>query len=92
LDANQYELADISSTLELVSSVLRQLEQRGIALPERERITEVVSDATMDAQHKLKLMIPIVPLLLHYEGELSMGSGMDLTAAWQRLVARVRRA
>ena len=38
-----------------------------------------------DAKHKLKLTIPMVPVLLSYEGEFELGSKLDLAVVWQAL-------
>ena len=54
------------------------------------RIADVVKEPSLDVKHKLKIAIPLIPFLLSYEGELELNSGMNLEAAWQRLLAKVR--
>jgi hypothetical protein len=58
---------------------------------EVEDIEEIILAPHLDLKHKLKFMIPIVPLLLHYEGEIELGSRVNLEAAWDHLVSKFRR-
>lgn len=46
--------------------------------------------ATVNAEHKLKLTIPIIPVLLSYEGAFELGSRLDLAAVWRALQNLVR--
>lgn len=55
-----------------------------------ERISEVINEPRMDVRHKLKITIPIIPVLLACEGELELSSGMNLETAWQGLIAKVK--
>lgn len=48
-------------------------------------MAELASAPGLDARHKLKVTIPIVPVLLSYEGELELNSRLDLAAVWQAL-------
>lgn len=53
----------------------------------------MVSAPELSVKHKLKVTIPIVPLLLGYEGEVELNSRLNLEASWQalqRLVFRRR--
>ena len=55
-----------------------------------ERASEAVSAPQLDFKHKLKIVAPIIPMILSYEGEIELGSRLNLEAAWQRLVAKIR--
>jgi hypothetical protein len=57
---------------------------------EVENLSAVVDDPKLDVSHKLKVSIPIIPLILSYETEVELKSGLNLKAAWQRLKVRVR--
>ncbi len=91
LEANQVSEAETRQLLEGTRQALTILKQRGVALPAgQEAIAEVINAPGLDAKHKLKVTAPIIPFLLEYEGELELGSGINLKPAWERLVARVR--
>ena len=57
---------------------------------EAKRLSEMVDDPKLDVTHKLKVSVPIIPLILSYETEVELKSGVNLKTAWQRLKARVR--
>jgi len=59
-------------------------------MTEAKSLSDVVEDPKLDVNHKLKVSIPIIPLILSYETEVELKSGLNLKAAWQRLKARVR--
>ena len=59
-------------------------------MTEAKSLSEVVDDPKLDVTHKLKVSIPIIPLILSYETEVGLKSGLNLKAAWLRLKARVR--
>jgi hypothetical protein len=50
----------------------------------------VLQAPTADLKEKLKLSIPIIPLVLSYETELSVNITANLKAAWERLTQRFR--
>jgi len=56
---------------------------------EAKNLSEMVDDPKLDVSHKLKVSIPIIPLILTYETEVGLKSGLNLKAAWQRLKAKV---
>jgi len=58
---------------------------------EIENLSDVVDAPKLDASHKLKITIPIIPFILSYEGEMGLKSGMNLESAWQRLLSKVGR-
>ncbi len=48
---------------------------------------EVLTAPGLDVMHKLKVAIPIIPVLLTYEGEIFLEQGMNLEALWEKLKA-----
>lgn len=55
-------------------------------IPHEVKIAQDIVDApNLDVQHKLKLTIPIVPFLVSYEGEMGVGSKLNLEALWERM-------
>ena len=55
-----------------------------------ESLADVVDDLRLDVSHKLKVSLPIIPLILSYEGEVGIKSGVILKAAWEGFTVRVR--
>ena len=43
-------------------------------------------------EHKLKLTLPLIPMLLHYESEMNLGERPELARLWATLKARFGRA
>ncbi|WP_424097514.1 hypothetical protein [Moorena producens] len=78
---------------EQMQQMLALLEQRIPALPSSqvETVGEIIKDPGMDFKHRLKVALPIVPMLVEYEGEIELGSGFNIKLAWKQLVAKLRR-
>ena len=49
-----------------------------------------IKDPELDVKQKLKVTLPIVPMLVEYEGEFELGSGFNIRSAWERLIAKLR--
>jgi hypothetical protein len=91
LEANQMPEAEMHHILEGTQQMLTALQQRGTTLsPSQQALAEVINAPGLDTKHKLKVSVPIIPFLLDYEGELELGTGINLKAAWQELVLRVK--
>jgi septal ring factor EnvC (AmiA/AmiB activator) len=87
----QNELQETLSTLQQALLEIRQTGLNDLQLvSEAKDLLEMVDDPKLDVHHKLKVSIPIIPLILTYETEVELKSGLNLKAAWQRLKARVR--
>lgn len=54
------------------------------------RAADVLPPVT-GVSHRFVLTVPIVPFVLNYEGEVALDGKVNLQAAWQRLLAKVRR-
>jgi len=87
---------ELQETLNALQQALLEIRQTEIGLydsqmmSEAKSLSEVVDDPKLDVTHKLKVSIPLIPLILSYETEVELKSGLNLKAAWQRLKARVR--
>ncbi|MBC1241188.1 hypothetical protein [Nostoc sp. 2RC] len=75
-----------------IQQMLVALEKRIPALPVSNlAVTEIIKNPELDAKHKLKITLPIVPMLVEYEGELEFGTGLNIKSAWEQLIAKLRR-
>jgi GTPase SAR1 family protein len=68
LDANQISMDKQQSAIEILEPLLKAV---SVKLPEKEKAVVQKINAAPDLKSKLKLAIPIIPLLLSYETELS---------------------
>ncbi|MDJ0615924.1 MAG: hypothetical protein QNJ63_04085 [Calothrix sp. MO_192.B10] len=59
--------------------------------PSQTAAVEIIKDPQFDARHKIKVTLPIIPMLVEYEGELELGSGLNIKSAWEDLIAKLRR-
>lgn len=82
LEANQVSEPEMQRMLAV-------LEERIPSLPPSQ--AAIIKDPELDAKHKLKVTLPIIPLLVEYEGELELGSGFNIKSAWEKLIAKLRR-
>lgn len=79
-----------------VRQTLTEIQEKVGVLPdtirreEIERLLKVVDDPTLDVKHKLKFTVPIVPLVLAYEGEVELNSKLNLQRAWEWLIDKLR--
>lgn len=90
LETQRVSEEEIRHLLDAAQQMMAELEQQAVVLRGQQELADVIAGPTLDAKHKLKLTLPIIPLLLGYEGEIELRSGLDLDAAWQRLVTRIR--
>jgi len=85
---------ELQETLSALQQALLEIRQTGLndsqMVREVENLSAVVDDPKLDVTHKLKVSIPIIPLILSYETEVELKSGLNLKTAWQRLKVRVR--
>jgi hypothetical protein len=91
VEKNQISESEMAEAVSAVRQALAEIKQRDAALPGHTELEETISAPNLDVKHKLKFSIPIVPLLLEYEGEVELGSGVNLESVWNRLAAKFRR-
>jgi len=84
---------DLQETLSAVLQALSEIKQNEAGyydsqlVSEATNLSEVVDDPKLEVNHKLKVSIPIIPLILKYETEVGLKSELNLKNAWQRLKA-----
>jgi hypothetical protein len=85
---------ELQETLNAIQQALLEIRQTGLndsqLMTEAKSLSKMVDDPKLDVTHKLKVSVPIIPLILSYETEVGLKSGLNLKVAWQRLKARVR--
>ncbi|MEM0980249.1 MAG: hypothetical protein AAGH78_08235 [Cyanobacteria bacterium P01_H01_bin.58] len=59
---------------------------------ETKEVASIIHDPGLEAKHKLKVCVPIIPFLLDYEGELELGSGFNIKNAWERVKTKLGRS
>ncbi|MBW4514660.1 MAG: hypothetical protein KME11_05490 [Timaviella obliquedivisa GSE-PSE-MK23-08B] len=75
-----------------MQQMLAVLEERVPALPPSQAaVAEIIKAPELDARHKLKFTLPLVPFLVDYEGELELASGFNIKSAWEQLLTKLRR-
>ena len=82
------ELQDTLNAVQLILSEIRQGKAGQYSpqlVSEAENVSGIVNDPKLDSNHKLKYSIPIIPLILSYEGEVELKGGLDLKNAWHGL-------
>lgn len=90
IEANQVSDAEMQKILPSIQEGLIILQQRGVTLPvSQEEIAEVINAPQMDFKHRLKVAVPIIPFILDYEGELELGTGINLKEALKQFRARL---
>ena len=91
LEARTFPAEDLGRHLTTIQMALAELNIRAAQIGDRQlaesarQVTLLASAPGLDIKHKLKITIPIVPLLLSYEGAFELGSRLNLEEAWQAL-------
>ena len=88
----EMELRDTLNSIQQILSEIRQnktSQYNPWLVSEVEKVSGIIDDPKLDSNHKLKYSIPIIPLILSYEGEIELKSGLNLKKAWQSLKARI---
>jgi len=84
IDAHPVPEPVMQETLDAVSQIFSEITATKSGRFDSRLITdvaiasEVVDDPKLDVGHKLKVSIPIIPLILSYEGEIDLKSGLNL--------------
>ena len=81
-------LSEVSAVL---SSVQQQLAAKNTSAANCiSQVSHVLQAPTADIKQKLKLSIPLIPLVLAYETEFNLNITTNLKVAWERLTQRFR--
>jgi hypothetical protein len=85
VESNQISTEEAQLTLNETRYLLKEIQERGLVLPEaNESISELINTPMVDAKHALKISIPLIPFILAYEGELGLGTEINLKEIWKR--------
>lgn len=96
LETRAFSADELDSHLAAIHLALAAINARAASIADRQlaqavqQTVELASDPGLDVKHKLKITLPIVPVLLAYEGEIELGSRLNLREVWQALWARIR--
>jgi hypothetical protein len=81
----------LSSVEELIQAVKRIEAAVPTDLQSRVSVAEAVIEAThLDVKHRLRVTIPIIPLVVSYMSELELKGGLSVSALWENIVKRFR--
>lgn len=83
-DELDHHLAAIDAALAEVSAKAAQIRDAQL-VASAQQVAELAGAPGLDAKHKLKVTLPIIPVLVSYEGEIELSSRLNLAAAWQAL-------
>jgi len=86
LKANCIPVPELGQALDAVQRTLQALPQHIADSIDRQTVANAIEDAA-DVKHKLKLALPIVPVLLSHGDELELSSRINLKGMWKRLKA-----
>jgi len=93
IETHRLPESELQETLSAVLQAISEIKQNEAGyydsrlVSEAANLSEMVDDPKLDVNHKLKVSIPIIPLILSYETEVGLKSGLNLKTAWQRLKA-----
>lgn len=91
LEAERVSEREMQHILHSIQLRLITLQKRDTNLsPSQQALAEVINSPGLDTKHRLKFCLPIIPFLLDYEGEVELGIGINLKAAWQQFLARIK--
>jgi hypothetical protein len=91
IETDQVTEQEMQLVLQGIQQNITKLQQNGTALPASQAaLAEVINAPGLDFKHRLKVGIPLIPFILDYEGELELGTGIDLKAALQALMVRFK--
>ena len=96
IEADRIPESELHETLNTVQQALSEIKSKEAECYDSQlrvgikSLSEIIDDPRFDVNHKLKVSLPIIPLILSYETEIQLISGVNLKAAWKGLKDRVR--
>jgi hypothetical protein len=93
LEANRLPEIELNEALATVQRSFKEMskqESSPLASVDAERISSVIENASLDSSQKLKVAIPLIPLILKYEAEFDLKCGVNLKSAWNKLTSKLR--
>ena len=91
IDESQISEKEMKQMVESTRQALVLLQNHNKPLPKQQEIVGAIEDPKLSTKHKLKAAIPIIPMLLEYQWEMEVGSGMNLRKLWDDLKTKVRK-
>jgi hypothetical protein len=89
IDKNLIPEENVNLMLTEARQMMKASQEKELDLPEENVIiAEIINSPEIDAKHALKVSIPIIPFILAYEGELGLGTGINLKEAWKGLKSK----
>lgn len=89
IELNRLTEGEMRLFLEQARSAIATVPQTAPISPQRNQIEEILDDVSLDVKHKLKITVPIIPLLLNYEAEVGLGSADSLGGVWNSLKSKL---
>ena len=74
-------------TVAVIASQAGEVDAMNVAAPP---IALEAAWGDVEFKHRLLMIVPIVPFLLNYEGEVELKSRLGLDAVWQALATKIR--
>lgn len=94
LDKDKITAANIKQMLETAGQQIQNLnkskffQERKELYTEANKVSEVLTDPTLETRHKIKLTLPIIPFILTYSGEMEFEGGVRLRKLWKRILSK----
>lgn len=89
-DQNQ-QFKELLDRLEDVIFELQQGQINDLALEKNvDKIAEYIEDPELNIKNRLVCTIPLIPILLTYQGIIEYQSGINLLASWNKLISNLR--
>lgn len=98
LDVATFGADELDRHLSAIDAALAEVNARAAEIGDRQlvasaqQVAELAGAPGLDAKHKLKVTLPIIPVFLSYEGEIELSSRLDLAKVWRALQDRLARA
>jgi len=94
IETDRISEADQQEALASVTQILTEIKEKKDVDPklasQAADISRVLDDPKLETSHKLKISLPVIPLILRYEGEIGLKGGLNLKSAWQSLKNKMR--
>lgn len=91
IEANRVQRIEMDEALTSIQQALSEMKRQSMDYADLQlandaiTLSKLLDDPKIDSAHKLKVSIPIIPLILSYEGEVGLNCGINLKNAWKHL-------
>jgi len=95
IESSRISNQEINEILVAVRQVLAEIQPVAVVsnlllAKETATFSKLLDDPKADLSHKLKVTIPLIPMLISYESEIALNSGANLKSAWQILKTKLK--